>query len=95
MRVRNKVGFLRAETGERMGRSQWLEFRKMSGGDSYTRGLQTVVGNPQVLSSSFMGGKKKSADRIRLKLTAGGEQGSVPSARLEDLITHMHRVEYS
>jgi hypothetical protein len=76
-----------------MWRSQWLEFRKMNGGDSHTRGLQTTVGNPQVLSSSFMGGKK-SPERIRLKLTAGGEQGSVPSARLEDLITHMHWVEH-
>ena len=33
---------------------------------------KTDVGNPQVLSSSFMGGKK-SPERIRLKLTAGGE----------------------
>ena len=61
-----------------MGRSQWLEIRKMSGGDNHTRGLQTAVENPQVLSSSFMGGKKKSPERIRLKLTAGGEQGSAP-----------------
>ena len=34
--------------------------------------------------------EKKSPERIRLKLTAGGEQGSVSSARLDDLITHMH-----
>ena len=64
---------------ESLGRLWWLEF---SGEESCTERTPDSCRDPRVFPSAQMGGKK-SPERIRPKLTPAGEQGSLPTARLE------------